>query len=138
MTRRRHLKICLPRGESNQFTDQTQRANDNLLYKIMGDVEDFPCQERQFLSQLQEQDRIPLHMADNQYNKKDAKKWVSEVGENKIEEIQNALLMAWEKFDHIQNATEIMYEARDFVTPHLCCTQINKKFTICTTFKLLI
>ena len=87
--------------ESNQFTDQTQRTNDSLLYKVMGDVEDFPCHERQFLSQLQEQDRIALHTADKQYNKDDAKNWVSEIGENKIEEIQNALLMAWEKFDHI-------------------------------------
>ena len=86
--------------ESNQFTDQKQRTNDSLLYKVMGD-EDFPCHERQFLSQLQEQDRIALHTADKQYNKNDAKNWVSEVGENKIEEIQNALLMAWEKFDHI-------------------------------------
>ena len=92
-------------GEPSYPTEQTQGTNNDLLKKVMGNVEDFPCHERQFLEQLVEQDRIPLHAADKQYNKKDAQAWASEVGEKKIEEIQNALLMAWEKFDNTPQKT---------------------------------
>ena len=71
-----------------------------LLKNILGDINEFPSHEHDFMEKLMEQDRLPLHTSDTLYNTKEAKQWIHEIDNaKKMDDIKNGLMMAWENFE---------------------------------------
>ena len=92
--------ITLNDGLLLNSNDNYNSANEMLLKNILGDINEFPSHEHDFMEKLMEQDRLPLHTSDTLYNTKEAKQWIHEIDNvKKMDDIKNGLMMAWENFE---------------------------------------